>query len=96
MTVDRRTFLVGTGAATVAGVLAGIDAAFADGLAGALLPGLAPHGTSDTGTNAAASAGLRIVGWDVDSDGPMPSAPALAHGDASWIVIDRQWRGSWH
>lgn len=93
MTVNRRTFLAGGCAAATGGALISLSAVAAVGqIAGtqqaAVAAPVAAAGAQTTGID------LRIVGWDQDDgmSGPRTSSPDAT----TWIVIDQQWRGTWH
>ncbi|MET0208198.1 MAG: hypothetical protein ABW220_04105 [Burkholderiaceae bacterium] len=80
--LDRRTFLIGGGFAATGSALAPL-AAVAASDPSAVAFGAALAIAPDDAT--AATAALRIVGWDpgdVDSVG--------------WVAIDLRWRGNWH
>ena len=88
MTIDRRTFLLGTGLVATAPVLAGL----------ASLPAMAqrleapPPGELPPVTGAAPGSGNESVAFGIDGWGPGDSA---RDADVVLICINQSWRSAW-
>ncbi|MDM0027415.1 hypothetical protein [Variovorax saccharolyticus] len=80
MPIDRRTFVLGSGAASAVGAFAAFGTLAAAGAA-------APPAAALPAVAAGASPALRILGWN-----PGEAQPEAA----AWIAIDTQWRAAWH
>ena len=88
MTIDRRTFLLGTGLVATAPVLAGL----------ASLPALAQHvetppqGELSPVTRAAPGSGNESVAFGIDGWGPGDNAQ---DADVILISVNQSWRSAW-
>lgn len=80
MPIDRRTFVLGSGAAAAGGAFA----SFSAWVAATPLQAMKGQPSFD----------FRIVGWDRSED-PASPAQASGGDSIGWIAIDRNWRGAW-